>query len=312
MASLRAHAVNFLLRHTVKRKFAAMTSPMDARAAMTARPPRAPRGVRFTQAFLGDVPGEWAEAPDPRAHMLYLHGGGYMAMSPATHRTITGGFARRGFRVFAADYRLAPEHPYPAAVEDALAAWRGLRGAVDGPIVVAGDSAGGGLALALLVALRDAGEAAAAGACLFSPWTDLAATGASLVFNRKRDPMLLSEGIAEIARLYHAHADPRAPLVSPLYADYAGLPPLRFFVGAEEVLLDDSRRAAERARAAGVAADIAIWRGVPHVWPIVGEFLPEARRAMNEAAQFLHDAAQAAPSRAQAAPSRGHAARAGE
>lgn len=297
MASLRAHAVNFLLRHTVKRKFATMTSPLEARAAMVARPPRAPRGARFTPATVGAVPGEWAEASDRRAsaHMLYLHGGGYMAMSPATHRSITGGFALRGFRVFAADYRLAPEHPFPAAVEDALAAWRGLRAAVEGPIVVAGDSAGGGLALALMLALRDAGETAPAGACLFSPWTDLAATGASLAFNKERDPLLLADGIAEIARLYHGETDPRAPLVSPLYGDFAGLPPLRFYAGAEEILLDDSRRAAERARAAGVQADLAVWRGVPHVWPLVGEFLPEARRALDEAAAFLHDATESAP-----------------
>lgn len=296
MASLRAHAVNFLLRHIVKRRLAAMTSPLEARAAMAALPPRGPRGARFAPAIVGAVPGEWAEASDRRspAHMLYLHGGAYVAMSPATHRPITGGFALRGFRVFAADYRLAPEHPFPAAVEDALSAWRGLRAAVEGPIVAAGDSAGGGLALALMIALRDAGEPAPAGACLFSPWTDLAATGASLAFNKARDPLLPADRVAQVAQLYYGETDPRAPLVSPLYGDFTGLPPLRFYVGAEEILLDDSRRAAERARAVGVQADLAIWRGAPHAWPLAGEFLPEARRAMNEAAAFLHDVAGAA------------------
>lgn len=297
MASLRAHTLNFLLRHMVKRKFAAISSPIEARNAFAERPARTLKGVSFAQAAFGGVDGEWAEAEDRRAsaHMLYLHGGGYVAMSPKTHRTITGGFARRGFRVFAADYRLAPEHPFPAAVDDALAAWRGLRAAVEGPIVVAGDSAGGGLALALLIALRDAGEAAPAGACLFSPWTDLAATGESMVTNKKRDPMLVADGVFDLARLYFGEADPRAPLVSPLYADYAGLPPLHFFVGAEEILLDDTRRAAARAQAAGVRVDLAVWRSVPHVWPIMGNILPEARRAMNEAAAFLHATTETTP-----------------
>ncbi len=290
MASWRARVINFVLRRRVKRRLAACSTPLEARKVFSARPLPAPLGVRFTPAALGGVPGEWAEAKaagPERTTLFYLHGGGYIGMSSATHRHLTGAFAQRGFRVFSADYRLAPEHPFPAAVEDATAAWRALRSRVAGPVCAAGDSAGGGLTLALLLRLRDLGERGPDGACLFSPWTDLAVTGASTRTNEERDPLLVASGLDEVAAAYLAGADPRNPLASPLYGDLSGLPPLMFFVGDTEILLDDTLRVVERARGAGVQVEVRIGTDMPHVWPFMNRVTPEGRRAMDEAAAFL-------------------------
>ncbi len=298
MASLRARMINSILRHWVRRRLAACATPLEARGVIDAQRLPTPRGVRFTPGALAGVPGEWAEAKAPgptRAALFYLHGGGYVAMSPRTHRSLTAAFAKRGFRVFAPDYRLAPEHPFPAAVDDAAAAWRAFRAHVDGPACVAGDSAGGGLTLALLMRLRDKGERGPDAACLFSPWTDLAATGASVLANERRDPMIVANGLATIAAAYLGGADPTTPLASPLYGDFAGLPPLIVFVGDTEVLLDDSLRAAERARTAGVPVELRVEPDMPHVWPFMNRLLPEGRRAMDEAAAFLIAAAEREP-----------------
>jgi acetyl esterase/lipase len=298
MTSLRARLVNSILRRWVRRRLAACATPLEARKVANAQWLPAPRGVRFTPSALAGVPGEWAEAKvagPTRAALFYLHGGGYIAMSPATHRPLTGAFAKRGFHVFAADYRLAPEHPFPAAVDDATAAWRAFRAEVGGPACVAGDSAGGGLALALMMRLRDAGERSPDAACLFSPWTDLAVTGASTRANERRDPMIVASGLATTAAVYLGDADPRTPLASPVYGDFAGLPPLIVFVGDTEVLLDDSLRAAERALAAGVRVELRVEPDMPHVWPFMSRLLPEGRRAMDEAAAFLIAAAERAP-----------------
>ena len=290
MASLRARLINSIMRRRVKGRLAACATSLDARKMFHGRPLPGPFGVVFAPAALGGVAGEWAEAKaggPARATLFYLHGGGYIGMSPATHRHLTGAFARRGFRVFAADYRLAPEHPFPAAVEDATAAWLGLRARVAGPAYVAGDSAGGGLTLALLMRLRDLGERGPDGACLFSAWTDLAVTGASTRTNENRDPLLVSSGLERVAAAYLDGADPRTPLASPLYGDFAGLPPLIFFVGDTEILLDDTLRAAERARALGVPVELRVGPDMPHVWPFLNRITPEGRRAMDEAAAFL-------------------------
>jgi epsilon-lactone hydrolase len=221
--------------------------------------------------------------------ILYLHGGGYYFCSPKSHRSLVFQLAvRSSARTFSLDYRLAPEHPFPAALDDALAAYRRLLADATPPdsIVVAGDSAGGGLALALLVALRDAGDALPAAALLFSPWTDLAATGGTLVTNDGADPMFRGAAVARAARLYLADADPTHPYASPLYADFAGLPPLFMQAGSTEVLLDDAKRVAQRAKAAGVAVEFEVWRNMPHVWQLFAPFIPEARRALDRAAAF--------------------------
>jgi acetyl esterase/lipase len=238
--------------------------------------------------------GEWIEpfAPDHPAHrrcILYLHGGAYIAMSARTHRSVTSRLAAGAdARLFALDYRLAPEHPFPAALEDALAAWHALSANTPpSGIAVAGDSAGGGLALALLVALRDAGEPLPAAAVLFSPWTDLAATGDSLIDNDAVDPLFFGSWVAPMARHYLGDTPATTPLVSPVYADLTGLPPLLIQVGDSEVLLDDSRRVAENARRSGVDVRLEIWPGVPHAWQVFAPVLPEGRAALSGAGAFI-------------------------
>lgn len=259
--------------------------------------PRTPSGFRLIEQYAeSDAPlrGEWlvrdADAQREARTVLYLHGGGYYFCSPRTHRAITFGLApRAGADVFSLDYRLAPEHPFPAAIDDAVAAWRQLlaSGRSAASMVIAGDSAGGGLALATLVALRDAGDPLPAGAALFSPWTDLASTGASIRGNDGRDPMFCGDVFARVAPLYLGAASATHPYASPVYADLRGLPPLFMLAGSTETLLDDTLRVAERARAADVAVECAIGRNLPHVWPIYAPFLPEARRSLDEAARFV-------------------------
>lgn len=294
MASLAAHLLNPVLRYQVKRKLARATDTDTLRAAFRSPMP-APRGIRYTEARIGGIPGEWVEpaldAP-PVMTLLYFHGGGYVVCSARTHRPLTGGLARRGLRLFAPDYRLAPEHPYPAAIDDGLAAWRGLVGQGHDPsrMAMGGDSAGGGLALAVALRLRDAGLTLPSRLVLFSPWTDLAGTGASTVENDGRDPMIMGSRIAEGAQPYLAGTDPRDPFASPLYADLAGLPPMMIHVGEREALRDDSVRLDEKARAAGVASLLRVWPVVPHVWPMFHAFLPEGRQALDESAAFIRGA----------------------
>jgi monoterpene epsilon-lactone hydrolase len=291
---LRTYLINFLIRSFVKRRLSACRTPLDVRKAVGSTAAITPRGLRFSEATVGGVSGEWAESKKGAADfgtVLYLHGGGYVAMSARSHRAITGGFALRGFRVFAPDYRLAPEHKFPAAVDDVTAAWRALRAGVEGPIFVVGDSAGGGLSVALLLNLRDHQEKGPTAACLFSPWTDLAVTGGSLIVNRDRDPMQVRDVFRMLAGAYVGHADPCTPLASPIYGDLDGLPPLLIFVGDTEILLDDSKRLAERARSAGVAAELRIYVDMPHAWPLLNVILPEGRQALDEATAFLQAAA---------------------
>jgi acetyl esterase/lipase len=242
-----------------------------------------------------DAPGAGASAPV----LLYLHGGGYIACSPETHRPLVASLARRVTgRAWVPDYRLAPEHPYPAALDDARGAWRHLvevEGVAPERVVVAGDSAGGGLALALAMALRDGGGAMPAALVLFSPWTDLAATGASLEENSERCAMFAGDTIRRAARFYAGSADPRTPLLSPLYGDYHGLPPLLLHASRDEVLRDDTVRVAERARAAGVPVELALWPHVPHVWQFFAAVLPEARASLAASAAFIRRHAGAAP-----------------
>ena len=283
MASWQAHAMVLLLRATMKRK---LGRAKDIKAARKVLEGAAAPGRPYP-ASVGGVPGEWLGAEGAPRTLLYLHGGGYVACSPRTHRPFTQAFAKAGLRVFAPDYRLAPEHPYPAALDDAVAAYRGLLDAGAQGVVVAGDSAGGGLALALMLRLRDLGLPLPARAALFSPWTDLAATGESIRTNTRRDAMFHGDGIARGADAYVGGADRLIPLISPLYADMAGLPPLLVHVGADEVLRDDSTRLADRARAAGVAVDLKVWPVVPHVWQIMARFIPEGRQSLDAAARFL-------------------------
>jgi monoterpene epsilon-lactone hydrolase len=295
MASWQAHFMSFMLRHTFKRRLARSKDVFQARAVMggDARFKTA-AGVQIAPAALGGVPGEWVKAesgPDAGV-LLYLHGGGYFACSAASHRAYTTFFAEQGFRVYAPDYRLAPENPFPAAVIDAVAAYRALRSEVgtSAPIVIGGDSAGGGLALAAMLKLRAEGDRLPVAAVLFSPLTDFVGTGNSRLINHKRCAMFFGDALAFTRDLYLDGTDPRDPLASPLYADLKGLPPLLIHVGADETLLDDSTRLAERARAAGVPVELTVWPTVPHVWQLFHRFVPEGRQSLTSASQFLSKA----------------------
>ena len=296
MASVQAHLITLVLRWQMKRKMRAETDVLRARAMLNSFAKGVPPDVTSTAGALGGIEGEWLR---PRhgpvaGTLLYLHGGGYFACSPQTHRPITTKFAQGGLAVFSPAYRLAPEHPFPAAVDDAVAAYRGLvaSGIPPGKLTIAGDSAGGGLALAALVSLRDAGDPLPAAVMLFSPWTDLAGTGDSVRTNRVRDAMFPGTGMDRAAAPYLAGADPRHPLASPVYAELGGLPPLLLHVGSWEILLDDSRRVVDRARAAGTQAALETWPVVPHVWQLFP--MPEAAQSMRKAVAFLCGALQPA------------------
>ncbi|HVJ52623.1 MAG TPA: alpha/beta hydrolase [Aliidongia sp.] len=254
--------------------------------------PKPPPGWRLVSSLDPPLKGEWTEpmAGQARRTVLYCHGGGYFFCSPETHRPITFGLAAAAdARIFSLDYRLAPEHRCPAALDDAVAAYRGLlaHGTAPSRIVLGGDSAGGGLALSTLLALRDAGDPLPAGAVLFSPWTDLAGTGATLDSNDRSDVMFYGQGIREAGKVYLGEIAATDPLASPLYADLSGLPPLFIQASDSEVLLDDSRRFADKARAAGVAVVFRAWPRLPHVWQIFAPALPEARAALAEAGAFI-------------------------
>jgi acetyl esterase/lipase len=254
-------------------------------------PHREGRGVTSQDLDAGGVRATWvapvgAQAPPV---VLYLHGGAYVCCSVDTHRPILERLARRvPARVLALDYRLAPEHPFPAALDDALAAYRWLlREGVDpSRLAVAGDSAGGGLALCLLLALKQAGEPLPSCAAVFSPWTDLAATGWSVHRNNGLD-YLPREALGPFARLYLGDTDPRTPLASPLYGDLRGLPPLLVQAGSAELLEDDARRFTSRARDAGVDVELEVWDDMFHVWHAFLGLVPDAARALDRAAAFL-------------------------
>jgi acetyl esterase/lipase len=248
---------------------------------------------------MGGVPGEWLEPSAAKATLLYLHGGAYVLGSPSSHRVLAGAFCRLGFRVFLPDYRLAPEHPFPAALDDCEAVYRGLiaDGVDPRSLVVAGESAGGGLTLALLLRLRDAGALLPPAAAVFSPWTDLAITGASVETNNSAEGMFFNTNLRPIAELYLAGADPRTPLASPLYAELRGLPPLLVHVGERELLLDDAVRLVERARIAGVDVTLKRWPVVSHGWQLLQRIVPEAAQSVAEAAEFLHSRIRAGAQR---------------
>jgi len=236
---------------------------------LAARSGPVPDEVKWEPVTAGQVACEWVHGPTNRGGqaVMYLHGGGYVFGSVATYRELIGRLSlAAGIWVLAPDYRLAPEHPFPAAVDDALAAYRWLLGAgiEPGHIAISGDSAGGGLALATLLALRDAGEQLPAAAVLLSPWTDLTCSGDSYVSRAESDPFSTRAQVVFLAAQYLAGADPTSVLASPIYADLKGLPPLLVHVGSDEVLLDDSTRLAERARAAGVEVDLKVWDGMWH------------------------------------------------
>lgn len=296
MPSWQAWCLNGAFRFFMKRHGDKPVDLKRARASMVNPPKRAlhiPAGFRVTELREGSLHFDVIDRTEPRTAppstvVLYLHGGGYFFGSPRTHRQIIIAMAR----TFAAPayglfYRLAPEHPFPAAVEDALHAYRWLLARHPGArIVLAGDSAGGGLSIATAVGARDAGLPLPAGIIGFSPWTDLAVSGASVDANARSCAMFTPNGVRRGATLYLGTADPRHPLASPLYADLHGLPPMLLFASRQEILLDDTLRLAERARAAGVSVEVILRDRLPHVWPIFVRILPEGREAIARVAEF--------------------------
>ena len=282
--SFRLRAFSALVRLSVRSRLGDMRDLDKMKRVFEGVTLPPPRGVRFRADTLGGVNGEWAEAGGTKP-LLYLHGGGFVGCSPQTHRALTGGFARRGFRVFAPAYRLAPAHPFPAAIDDATAAWRGFAERVGAPAAIAGDSAGGNLALSLSLIVKNEARRPAA-AALFSPATDLTGESESWRTNAHRDAMFTDQ-LANLGAFYLNGADPRDSRASPLLGDLAGLPPLLFHVGEEEILRDDSIRFAAAAQAAGGRAEVKVWAGAPHVWQFLHAYVPEARRSLDEAAAFL-------------------------
>lgn len=297
MASWQSFAMCTMLRFTMKRAGRNGIDVEKSRASVgTPRPevlhvpadwkvgPLSADGLTFETT-------ERAEAPALRDDLavLYLHGGGYFFGSPQTHRQLALNMARHcDAPVYSLDYRLAPEHRFPAALDDAVAAYQWLIKTLPARrVIIAGDSAGGGLALSTALELRDRGALIPAALVLFSPWTDLALTGASVDANTRRCAMFTGKGVREAAKFYLGDADPRNPRASPHYADLRGLPPLQIFASTDEVLRDDSVRLADMARQQGVTVDLRMESGVPHIWPIFARILPEGRKSLLQVKDFI-------------------------
>lgn len=293
--SLRLTLLNAGLRVVARPRLARLSDPVEARRDMV-RMARLflarPSGVTVaTDAAEGAVPPLVRVAPPGAAGklLLYFHGGGYIAGSPDTHIGLLAALARAArITVVAPRYRLAPEHPFPAAQDDAIAAWRHLlaKGHRPKDIALAGDSAGGGLALSLLARLC-AEEMPPAAAVVFSPWTDMTGSGPSCRENARRDPFLPVGRLVELAEYALGGHDPRDPLASPLFADYPGCPPVFFAVSEREILRDDSLRLARRLGAEGVQVAFDIHETSPHAWPTFTGRIPEADDTIRIAAAFL-------------------------
>ncbi|MQY14365.1 Acetyl esterase [Streptomyces sp. RB5] len=293
MSRQQRQAIDVLLRSTPRSDTPfTVAQQREGFAAGVGRP--APKGVVTRERTLGGRPALDLEPEGAlrRGRLLYFHGGCYIIGSPETHAGLVGEFAARaGIRATSVDYRLAPEHPFPAAVDDGLASYRELLdgGEDPGGIVLGGDSAGGGLALATLLAARDAGLPQPAAVVLFSPWVDLTGAGDSMRTKEDADPIFTAAEIHAGVDLYVGDGDRRHPLVSPLFADLSGLPPLLVQVGANEMLLDDSVRLAGRAGADGVGVTLEIGAELPHVYQHHFGRLDEADAALDRAARFLTD-----------------------
>lgn len=292
--------VNRLLRKSVGAE-GAETKPFDV---VVAR-----KRVRFLENIIAMVPsnatfeevkdapvdGPWVRIEGARQErtLLYVHGGSFMLERSGVHDALIANVCKEAnASAFVLDYRLAPENPFPAGIEDVKAAYRWLidQGAVPQNLGIVADSAGGGLALAALIALRDEGVVMPGAMVLLGPWVDMTLSGNSILSNLENDPMVSSlEGLNMCSRLYLQGHDPTDPLASPLFADLAGLPPTLIHVGAPEILRDDSTRLATRLREAGVQAWCDVYPRMPHVWHRLGPLLPETKRSIKEIGDFLRE-----------------------
>jgi acetyl esterase/lipase len=293
-ASLRAELVRIGTRWLIKHRgrHATLEQMRERMRALEAVTPTPPAGTMTEMIDAGAVKAHRIATSASRSdrHVLFLHGGGYASGSPSAYRHFTWRIATATrATVVAIDYRLAPEHPFPAALEDAVSAYRWLLAnrADLGRLIVIGDSAGGGLAFALSLKLGDEGLPAPAAIVALSPWTDLALSGASLKLNAKADPLMNSGTVTAYARAYLAGADPYTPYASPLYGDLRKAPPALIQVGSDEVLRDDAVRMAEQLHAAGRQVELEIWPRMPHVWHLFAPILPEADRAIKRIGTFV-------------------------
>ena len=267
----------------------------DSRAGMEelAKMVKVPKDVKCEPIDVAGIPAEWISAPEAKNEnvILYLHGGGYILGSITSHRELMARISRASkARVLIIDYRLAPEHPFPAAVDDAYNAYQWLiedQKIAPSNIIIAGDSAGGGLTLVTLINLRDKAITLPAAAVCLSPWTDLGFTGESYKTKKRIDPMVAIDGLMFDSQLYLGETDYTNPLASPLYGDLKGLPPLLIIVGTAEILLDDSVEFAKKAKKVGVDVMLDIWDDMPHVFPAFAAFAPEGQQAIEKMGEFM-------------------------
>jgi len=295
--SLRAELVRFALRRFFKGRSGQAPTIETLRrnyGGLGRLAPRPPRGTLVERLDLGGVRAVSIATPQsrPDRHILYFHGGGHVSGSPKLYRDFTWRIAAAArARTLMTYHRLAPEHPYPAAIEDAANAYRALvaGGADPRTMALMGESAGGGLVLGVLLKLRDEGTALPTAAVTISPWTDLALSGNSYRQNADADPMIATADAARMASYYLGETDPRTPYASPLYGDPAGLPPTLIQVGSDEILLDDSVHMAERMRAAGCEVELEVWPRMPHAWHVWARVMPEARKAIGRIGAFVQD-----------------------
>jgi epsilon-lactone hydrolase len=262
-------------------------------SAATAAAP-APEATTLESVHTGGAAGEWTDADGcaTDAAIVYLHGGGYTMGNLDSHRNLVANLSRTaGIRALSVDYGLAPEHPFPRAVEDAVAAveYVHAQGIAPERVIVAGDSAGGGLTAATLIALRDRGIALPAAGVLISPWLDLTQSGATMDSHAAADPMVSPDLLGKCSAAYLNGQDAKAPLASPLFADLSGLPPLLIHVGTAEVLLDDARRFQAAAQSAGVDSTLEEWDEMIHVWHTFSGMLPEAGQANDRIGAFIKE-----------------------
>lgn len=298
MISLRGRLFRFMLKHHRLKKRIIDWNSVDAIIRFrqeceegVRRFGKLPPGIEILPVAVGDLPAEWV-LPSPSAKdkvIFYIHGGGYVSGSCSDHRVHVAKFVKESSTAaLLFEYRLAPEHPYPAAIDDSVAAYRWLlaQGTSHSNIVFVGDSAGGGLCLATLLALRDQDVPLPAAVVALSPWTDLKCTGETYRTNAKT--CLSPNGTwAAFSKHYAGENDPSLPLISPLYGDLHGLPPMLIYAGGEEILLDDSKRFAEKAKAAGVDVTLKVGEGMFHCYPVCASLFPEATQAMNEISTFI-------------------------
>jgi acetyl esterase/lipase len=294
MISWQARITNFILRRMkpslAKKEGDQLGVFLRKQMAMTGD--KTPKDAVVEKISMGGVECEWVNVGSVPANkaLVYFHGGAYVSGSPVSHREYAAAMsAALGIKLLMVDYRLAPEYPFPAPIEDALAVYKTLveDGYDANDLFVGGDSAGGNLTLSLLQQIRSLGLTMPKAACLFSPWLDLTHAGDSMVSNAAVDPMLPVTMLQRCADIYAAGADKNDPSISPIFADMTGFPPMIIHVGSTEILLDDAKTIADLCEQAGVEAELNIWEKAPHAFPVMVKFLPEARAAIEQTAVFF-------------------------